>query len=210
MAGLVAGALLLGACGGDDDDDADSSTTTVAATVAPTTVAAPTTTLPPATTTTTIAYDTEGATVIVANASGINGAAGRMSDALEIVGFSVGEPTNSSDAIGQLETTQVYYDPDAERAKPVAESVREALGGGDIELLEVGVPAPVESGELGDATVLVLMGNDVSDKSLEELQGLVSPATTSPASDDETDDTTETTEAPDGEETDDTTETTEA
>jgi hypothetical protein len=188
VGGLAVGALLLGACGGDDDDDAAASTTTIAVTVTPTTVApAPTTTVPP-TTTTTIPLVTDGATVVIANASGINGAAGRMTDAIEGAGFTVGEATSSSDAVGQLETTQVYYDPDAAAAQAVAESVRALLGGGDIELVELGVPAPVESGDIGDATVLVMMGNDVADKTLAELQGLVEPATDE--GDDATDDTT--------------------
>ena len=60
------------------------------------------------------------------------------------------------------------------------EAARETLGGGDIELFEMGVPAPVESGEIGNATVLVSMGNDTADKSLEELQGLVVPEETTP------------------------------
>jgi hypothetical protein len=206
VAGVAVGALLFGACGGDDDD-ADSTATTLAATVAPTTVVrttvAPTTVAP--TTTTTIVYVTEGATVVVANASGINGAAGRLTDRLAVAGFSTGEATNSGEAVGKLATSQVYYDPEADGAQAVAESLRSALGGGEIELLELGVPAPTESGEIGDATVLVLMGDDIADKSLEELQGRAPAATT----DDATDDTTTTTDdATDG--SDDTTETTDA
>ena len=133
---------------------------------------------------------------MVANSSGINGAATRMSDRLEVVGFTMDEPTNGSE--GQLEITKVYFDPANENALAVAESVRLALGGGDIELFEMGVPAPVESGEIGDATVLVSMGNDTADKSLEELQGREVVADDTTAPDDTTDegDTTDTT-APD-------------
>ena len=72
VATIGALALVAGACGGDDDT-ADSTTTTVAVTVAPTTLPPATTTTAPPTTTTTIALVTEGATVLVANASGING-----------------------------------------------------------------------------------------------------------------------------------------
>lgn len=182
-------ALALGACGGDDDDSSESSTTT---TLAPSAVTTTTTAAAETTTTTTseavvpdeVVYVTEGASVVVANASGINGAAGRMSDQLEVVGFDMGTPTNSSE--GQLEVTKVYYDPENPDALPVAESVRLALGGGDIELLEMGAPAPVEDGDIGDATVLITMGNDTADKTLAELQGRA-PATT--------DDTTDTSEA---------------
>jgi len=176
LAVLAVVGMGLSSCGGGDDDDdaSDSASTTAAVTVAPTTTAAaPTTTVPP-TTTTTLDLVTEGATLIVANASGINGAAGRMSDELEIAGFSVDPATNSSE--GQLETSKVYFDSDNPDAEEVADSVRLALGSGDIEVLEMGVPAPVESGEIGDATIVVAMGNDVADKSLAELQGRVAPA----------------------------------
>lgn len=183
-------ALVLSACGGDDDS-ASTTSNTVAVTVAPTTTAAPAaTTTVAATTTTTIALVTEGATLIVANASNINGAAGRMSDALAVAGFSTGTATNSSE--GQLETTKIYYDPENANAEAVANSVRQALGGGAIEILEMGTPAPVETGEVGDASIVVAIGNDVSDKSLAELQGLVAPAATDDTTPDDTtpDDTT--------------------
>jgi len=183
VAGFAACALLLGACGGgDDDDDADATTTTLSSgaaqqptttRAAATTVATTTTTLPP------LDLVTEGATVMVANASRINGAAGRMSDQLEVVGFTMSEAGNSAE--GPLETSKIYYDPANELAKPVADSLREALGGGDIQVLELAVPAPTESGETGEATVLLSMGNDTADKSLDELQGRVAPATTTPA-----------------------------
>lgn len=168
--------LLLAACGGDDDSTDTTTTTVVAAatttTAAPTTVATTTTTLPP------VEYVTEGATVVVANASGINGAAGRLTERLAAVGYDMAEATNSADTVSNLGTTQIYYDPAVEAAQAVAESLQQALGGGDIELLEVTMPVPTESGDLGTANVLVLMGDDVADKSLEELQGLVPPVET--------------------------------
>ena len=194
--------MLVAACGGDDDDAEATTTTTTLATATTTTVVAATTTTTTTTTLAEVDYDTEGAIVIVANSSSINGAAGRMSDRLEAVGFSTGEPTNGSE--GTLELTKIYFDPSNERAQPVAESLRLAFGGGDIALFEMGVPAPVESGDIGDATVVVSMGNDIADKSLEELQGLVAPAvddttdTTDTTEPDDTTDTTDTTEPTDG------------
>jgi hypothetical protein len=171
-------ALALGACGGDDDDDsADSTTTTTSDVGVTTTVAAATTTAATTTTTTLpaeVEYVTEGAIVVVANASTVNGAAGRMSDQLEAVGYEMGTATNSTE--GQLETSKVYFDPENPDAEPVAASLRLALGGGDIELLEMGTPAPVEDGDVGDATVLIAMGNDTADRTLDELQGRA-PAT---------------------------------
>ena len=187
VAALGLAVAVLGACGGDDDDGEASSTTNAVVTIAPTTVAPATTSTVPVTTTTTVDYVTEGATVIVANASGIDGAAGRLTGRLAAVGYSTGTAVNSTE--GQLATSKVYYDADNPDALAVAESLRLALGGGDIEVIEVGTPPPIDTGELGDASVIVTMGNDTADKSLEELQGLVAPATTAPP-DDSTDDST--------------------
>lgn len=174
---MITTAVVLASCGGGDDAATSSTSSSVAVTVAPTVTTATTVaaTLPP--TTTIPELVTAGATVIVANASGINGAAGRMTDALAIAGFSTGDATNSSE--GQLATTKVYFDSDNPDAEAVANSLRIVLGGGAIQVLPMGTPAPVESGEVGDASIVVAMGNDVSDKSLEELQGLVAATTTS-------------------------------
>ncbi len=203
IAALVVGSLAIVACGGDDDDDADSSTTTstVASAAPTTTVVRATTTTAAPTTTTTLALVTEGATVVVANASGINGAAGRMTDQLAVAGFTTGDATNSTES--QLEVTKIYYDPENTNAMAVADSLRAALGGGDISVEELTVPAPVESGDVGEASVLVAMGNDTADKTLAELQGLVAPETTAPADDEATDDETTDDETTDDETTDD-------
>jgi hypothetical protein len=189
LAGVAVLGLALAACGGDDDSTDDTTTTTAVA-AATTTTAAPTTTSPSTTTTVApIDYVTDGAVVVVANASGINGAAGRLSERLAAVGFDMAEATNSADTVSNLATTQIYYDPAVEAALAVAESLRLALGGGDIEVLEVSIPALTESGELGEANVLVLMGDDVADKSLDELQGRA-PAAEEESGDDTTEDTT--------------------
>ncbi len=164
-------AFVLASCGGGDDESAPSTTAEIAVTVAPTTTAAlPQTTVAPTTVATSVPLVTAGAKLIVANASGVNGSAGRMTDALAIAGFSTGAAANSSE--GQLETTKVYFDSTNSVAEAVANSVRVALGGGPIQVLEMGTPAPVETGEVGDATIVVAMGNDVADKTLAELQGL--------------------------------------
>lgn len=176
IAGIAVGALALGACGGGDDDDDAGTTTTgddtgTATTIGTaTTVPAVTTTLPAVTTTVApVDYVTAGATVVVANASNINGAAGRMSEQLEVAGWTMGEPANY--APGQLEVTEVFYDPENPDAQAVADSLRLALGGGEITVSEMGTPPPTDSGDIGDATVLVAMGNDTADKTLSQLQG---------------------------------------
>ena len=177
------GMLVLGACGGDDDDDDDEASATT--TEAPFVSTAPTSALPETTISTTttaapttVAYVTEGASVMVTNASRVDGAAGRMTERLTAVGFTTVEPGNYS--LGTLEVTKIHHDPANPQALPVAESLKAAFGGGDIEIVEMGAPPPVEGGDALGATVLVAMGNDIADKTLDELQGITTTTTAAP------------------------------
>jgi hypothetical protein len=120
-----------------------------------------------------------------------------MSDRLAAVGFTTVEPGNYT--LGKLETTQILQDPTNPAALAVAQSLAQALGGGDIQVLEMTSPPPVDGGDLKGATVLVAMGNDTADKTLDELQGITPPATSaapdSSAPESTTDSTTSTTSA---------------
>ncbi len=183
LAGGAALIFIAAGCGGGDDAAETTTTTSQPVTTQPavaTTLAATTTTVP---VTTQPAIVTEGAIVAVANASRVDGGAGRLSERLGIAGFEMGTPANSSE--GPLEVSRVYYNASVDGAQQVAESVRVTLGAGPIELLELPTPAPVESGDIGDATVLVAMGNDIADKTLADLQGEVT-TTVAEASDDST------------------------
>ncbi|MGA1051321.1 MAG: LytR C-terminal domain-containing protein [Ilumatobacteraceae bacterium] len=183
-------ATLAAACGGGDDA-VTSTTQPMVVTAPPPTTVAPVPTAPPSTVTPVdTVLVTDGASVIVANASTINGAAGRLTDRLAIAGFSMVDAANSADTVRGLEITRIYFDPAVASARPIADSIKAALGGGSIEVLELVLPALTESGNLGSASVLVLMGNDIADKSLEELQGLVPPADESATEDTSTDDGT--------------------
>lgn len=170
--------LLLSACGGDDDT-ADSTTTTIAelaeaTTLAPTTTAAAAaeeviTSSSTSAAVSDVALVTEGATVVVANASGVNGGAGSLSDSFGAAGFTTVAATNSNES--QLSTSKIYYVAGDAQARAVADSIKAALGGGAIEVLELPDPAPLtDPATLGGATVLVAMGNDVAGQSLEQLQ----------------------------------------
>jgi hypothetical protein len=170
---VVAGFFILRSISGDDkkqfdlqsagtgaatDGGGDTASTTTPISVAVTTTLPTTTTLVVA-----------GATVIVANANGIGGTAATMSDALAIgPGFTMGEPTDASSATDNLDTTVIYYDPAQAAAQAVAESVNLALGGGTTVLPLQGTP-PVASGDIGGAGVLVMLGLDKANKTLEEL-----------------------------------------
>lgn len=103
-----------------------------------------------------------GYKVLVANASGVSGSAGQMSTALQAQGFIVQQPaTNAAETVGKQSVTVVYYVPGYESG---AAAVSQVLGG--VSTQPVATPAPVESGDLGEATVLVLLGSDLAGKLL--------------------------------------------
>ena len=169
---VVAGFLILRNITDDDDgtstaDDpaaAESTTTTLDVSLVTTTVA-PAPTTPP--------IVTEGATVVVANASGVPGSAGRMSTALGAAGFTMAEATNATSA--QLEQSVVYYDPAVAAAQAVASSVATMMGGLAVEA--VPTPVPIEGGALDGSGVVVMLGTAQADKTLEELS---TPAAATP------------------------------
>ncbi len=131
---------------------------------------------------------TEGATVVVANASGVGGSAGRMTVELAAAGFSMVEPAINSTQSG-LEASIVQYDPSNAAALAVAESVAREMGGLTVETLPT--PPPVTGGSLNGAGVLVLLGTDEADKTLVQLSAPVDSVAPAPeVSGDTTSDTT--------------------
>jgi hypothetical protein len=141
-------------------------TTTTISTIPPTTTSTSTTTttttttttLPP-TTTTTIPLITEGATIIVANASGVTGAAALLGQELGAIGFHVFDITNAAGVEERLDVSKVYYLP---AGADVATSVGRVMGG--IVVARMPVPISITGGPaaLGDATVVVLLGKDLA------------------------------------------------
>ncbi len=128
------------------------------------------------TTTTEPPLVTEGATVVVANASGVPGSAGRMTTELATLGFTMAEATNSTQS--GLTASIVQYDPTIAAAQSVAESVARSMGGLTVEV--VPTPAPVDGGSLNGAGVLVLLGTDQADKTIAQL---TAPTAVTPAPD---------------------------
>lgn len=178
----VAAVLTLSACGGDDDTASTTlpaSSSTAPELPATTTTTAPVATVAPTSPATAPDLVVEGATVVVANASSVNGAAGRMTDELKAAGFTTGAATNSTESLG---TTKVYFNASVPEAQAVAESIVAALGGGDVVAEPLPTPAPLEDPEsIGDATVLVALGEDAADKTLAQLQGVETGGTESSA-----------------------------
>jgi hypothetical protein len=134
----------------------DATTTTIDVGVT-TSSEAPATTAPPA-------LVTEGAIVVVANGNTVGGSAGRMSETLGTAGYNMGTPVNAGQTI---DDSIIYFDPTNPSAQAVAESVGRTLG--NVSVLTISTPAPTENGSLGEAGVLVVLGNNQADKTLLQL-----------------------------------------
>ena len=119
---------------------------------------------------------TAGATVVVANASGVAGAAGRMTDELTGLGFTMAEATNSTQT--GLVASIVHYDASNAAAQAVAESVARSMGGVTVEI--VPTPPPVDGASLNGAGVLVLLGTDQADKTIAQMTAAVATPTPAP------------------------------
>jgi hypothetical protein len=146
-----------------DSAPADSSNASVE------TIAPPDSTVPP--------LVTAGATVVVANASGVPGSAGRMTTELATLAFEMVEPAINSTQTG-LVASIVQYDPGNAAAQAVAESVARSLGGVAVQV--VPTPPPVEGGSLNGAGVLVLLGTDQADKTVAQMTVVVEQVTPAP------------------------------
>lgn len=140
------------------------------------------------TTTTEPPLVTAGATVVVANASGVPGSAGRMTTELATLAFEMVTPAINSTQSG-LTASVVQYDPSQAAAQAVAESVARSMGGITVE--PVATPPPVEGGSLNGAGVVVLLGTDQADKTIAQMTAPVAEVAPAPGvSDGTTSDTT--------------------
>jgi hypothetical protein len=161
---VVAGFLILRSIFDDDDGGSaiEPPDTTIAVGATTTTGDGTTPTTTPATTT---PPRVTSGTVIVANASGVGGSAAAMSTALEGAGYTLGEPTDASGA--DIDTSVVYFVRGAPGARETAASVAADMGG--IRARRMPAEIPVSGGDIGDATVLVMLGTDAAGKTLAEL-----------------------------------------
>ncbi len=126
--------------------------TTGASASASTTTTAPT---HPTTTTTTVAPS--HVPVLVANASGITGAAGAVTTQLQAGGWDLLPPVNAS---AQVTKSNVYYLAGQQKA---AESIATSLQLPASDVVPYTTSAPVSS--IGTAEVLVVVGPDLADRS---------------------------------------------
>ena len=162
-AGLVMAAAMLGACsnGVSSSSPTTTSTSTSSTTSTTSTSTTTSTTLPP--TTTTEPLIVTGAIVKVANASGVGGAATLLTSQLTKKGFTVRDPTNALGAYSKLKTSVIFVLPGGD---DVAHSVSRLMGG--VAIRTMTIPAWITDGTvgLGDATVLVMIGNDRANRKL--------------------------------------------
>jgi hypothetical protein len=178
---VVAGFLILRQIRSDDGGTASvpDGTTTVPLDSTPASTVTPASTLPAVTTTTQFVPTVDGATVVVANASTVNGAAGVLTTALQGKGFTTADATN---ATVKQEATTILYDATNSGALAVAQSLAVILGNPVVQ--EVPSPAPVEGGVLPEgASVIVMLGSDKANKTLDQMGA---PATTVPGAVDTT------------------------
>lgn len=135
------------------------------------------------TTTETIPVETTAAPVVltafkvqIANASGVSGSAGLLTTEMQGKGYIVQPAINKSEITPKQTATVVYYLLGSEAA---ATQVAKELGG--VAILPMPTPIPTETGSLGEASVLVLLGTDIAGKPLSILSGgAAAPAATVP------------------------------
>lgn len=99
--------------------------------------------------------------VQVANASEVSGSAGELTTQLQGRGFIVQPAINSSEIMPKQTATVVYFIAGSEDA---AALIATTLGG--VATAAMPDPIPTESGAVGEATVLIMLGTDIAGKPL--------------------------------------------
>lgn len=108
--------------------------------------------------------------VQIANASGLSGSAGQLTTELQGRGYIVQPALNKSEITPKQTVTVVYYLLGSEAA---AAAVANELGG--VGIAAMPAPIPTETGKLGEASVLVLLGTDIAGKPLGSGASVVVP-----------------------------------
>ena len=109
--------------------------------------------------------------VQVANASKVAGSAGQLTVELQGRGYIVQPALNASEITPKQTTTVVYFLAGSEAA---AAAIANELGG--VATAPMPAPIPTETGKLGEASVLILLGTDVAGKPLTSPIPTSSPA----------------------------------
>jgi len=104
--------------------------------------------------------------VQIANASGVGGSAGLLTTEMQGKGYIVQPAINKSEITPKQTVTVVYYLLGSEAA---AARVAQELGG--VGISPMPTPIPTETGSLGEASVLILLGTDLAGKPLGIIAG---------------------------------------
>jgi len=147
---------------------------TISPIVVEATTTIPVETIPVETTPTTLPYT--AFKIQIANASKVAGSAGQLTTELQARGFIVQPALNSSEITPKLNSTVVYFLPGSEEAAAVVAS---ALGG--VATAAMPTPIPTETGGLGEATILILLGTDLAGKPLPAAAAPAAPVATTVA-----------------------------
>ncbi len=108
--------------------------------------------------------------VQITNASGMSGTAGQLTTELQGRGYIVQQANNKSEITPKQTKTVVYYLLGSEAG---AAAIANELGG--VGIAAMPAPIPTESGKLGEASVLVLLGSDIAGKPLGSGAAIVVP-----------------------------------
>lgn len=117
-------------------------------------------------TTSTVPFNINSFKIQVANSSGVAGSAGDLTVKLQAANYVVQPPLNTPPGTPKRSKTGVFYLTGCEAN---AQNVAGVLGG-NVEVATMPIPVPLETGSLGEACVLVLLGTDLA---MKPLQGLV-------------------------------------
>lgn len=124
-------------------------------------------TVDPNATTTTAPFNIQAFKIQVVNASGIAGSAGDLTVKLQDVNYVVQPAMNTPPGTAKRSKTGVYSLPGCEAN---AQNVAATLGG-NVETGPMPSPVPIETGTLGEACVLIVLGTDLSNKPLQGVVG---------------------------------------
>lgn len=126
-----------------------------------------TSSVPGGTTTTTLPFNINSFKIQVANASGIAGSAGDLTVKLQAASYVVQPALNTPPGTAKRSKTGVFYLIGCESN---AQNVAGILGG-NVEVGPMPSPVPLETGSLGEACILILLGTDLANKPLQGLVG---------------------------------------
>jgi hypothetical protein len=107
---------------------------------------------------------TTGASVLVANANGQGGSAGKAALVLaNSAGFQMtAEPTDATESTPDIDTSAIYYDASNPAAEVVANSLNTVMGGA-LNVQPLPDPVPVVDGDMKGGGVLLMLGRDFAD-----------------------------------------------